>query len=131
MIPRYNERLAMRCPVIFAGTAYLGEGHVLNLTAPGCLIESASPVKRGDYVQLKMILPGLKIPFYVALAAVRWAGGGQFGVEFIQMSEVDQGSLKLFLARFRPARLSQAAGPRRVSAPGAVRSYSKRWNLDH
>lgn len=54
-----------------------------------------------------MILPGLKVPFDVDLAAVRWAGGGQFGVEFIQMSEVDQVSLQLFLARYRPAMLSQ------------------------
>ena len=113
MIPRYNERPAMRCPVIFAGAGYLSEGHVLDLTARGCLIESTSPVHRGDYVQLKMVLPGLHVPLYVALAAVQWAVGGQFRVEFIQMGEVDQVSLKLFLARYLHPRASRKPGAAR------------------
>ena len=71
MTPRYKERLSMRCPVVFAGNGYLSEGYVLNLTAPGCLIASACPAHPGDYVQLKMVLPGLKVPFYVEVAAVR------------------------------------------------------------
>ena len=129
MIPRYNERLAMRCPVIFAGNAYLSEGHVLNLTTPGCLIESASPANRGDYVQLKMVLPGLKVPFYVEVAAVRWAGGGQFGVEFIQMSETDQASLSLFLSRYLPTIVSHTLSRRRLSGRGAVRTHIQSWSL--
>jgi hypothetical protein len=107
VIPRYNERLPMRCPVIFAGTSYIGEGHVLNLTAPGCLIESPCPAQRGDYVQLKMVLPGLKASVYVQLAAVRWEHGDQFGVEFIQMSEADQASLNLFLECHLPKMLGR------------------------
>jgi hypothetical protein len=111
MIPRYNERLPMRCPVIVAGQSYIGEGHVLNLTAPGCLVESPCPPKRGDYVQLNMVLPGLKAPVYVELAAVRWDHGDQFGVEFIQMSEADQASLNRFLEHHLPNMLARSSGP--------------------
>ena len=130
MIPRYNERLSMRCPVVFAGEAYIGEGHVLNVTAPGCLVESSCPAKRGDYVQLKMVLPGLTVPFYVELAAVRWAHGNQFGIEFIQMSEADQASLNLFLKRYLPKKLTRTSGRRRVTGQGEWRRHLENWSLD-
>ena len=130
MIPRYNERLTMRCPVVFAGRSYIGEGYVLNLTAPGCLVESPCPANRGDYVQLKMVLPGLKAPFYVELAAVRWKQGEQFGLEFIQMSEADQVSLNLFLKRHLPKLLSRAHGRRGLSERGAWRRQIESWSLD-
>ncbi|HKY72578.1 MAG TPA: PilZ domain-containing protein [Nitrospira sp.] len=128
MIPRYNERLSMRCPVVFAGEAYIGEGHVLNLTAPGCLVESPSPATGGDYVQLKMVLPGLTAPFYVELAAVRWTHGNQFGIEFIQMSKSDQVNLNLFLERHLPRILSRSYGRRRGSERGEWRRVSERWS---
>jgi len=130
MIPRYNERLAIHCPVIFAGNTYLGEGHVLNMTAPGCLIESAFEVKRGDYVQLKMVLPGLKVPFYVEIAAIRWTDEGQFGVEFIRMSEADQASLDLFLRRYLPQIRLQPQRRRRVIGRGKFRRHIESWSLD-
>ena len=130
MIPRYNERLSMRCPVVFAGNGSIGEGHVLNLTTPGCLIESSCPVHSGDYVQLKMVLPGLKAPFYVELAAVRWHHGGQFGVEFIQMSEAEQVSLTVFLGRHLPRLLARSSGRGRLSGRGAWRRYTENWSVD-
>ena len=130
MIPRYNERLSLRCPVIFAGKGYMGEGHVLNVTAPGCLIESPYPVLRGDYLQLKMVLPGLKVAFYVALSAVRWNHGGQFGVEFIQMSVADQASLNLFFGRHLPKILSQSAGRPHGSGRGQWRRQIETWSMN-
>jgi hypothetical protein len=130
MIPRYNERLPLRCPVVFAGTAYIGEGHVLNLTTPGCLIDSPCTVPQGDYVQLKMVLPGLPAALYVEVAAVRWREGTQFGVEFIQMSQADQGRLKLFLTHHLPAILAQAPGRRRINGRAGWRRDLENWSLN-
>ena len=129
MTPRYKERLSMRCPVVFAGNGYLSEGYVLNLTAPGCLIASVCPAHPGDYVQLKMVLPGLKVPFYVEVAAVRWTDGRHLGVEFIQMSEADQASLNLFLGlHLSSMRARTQRG--RMSERREFRRQIEQWRMD-
>lgn len=72
---------------------------VLDLTIPGCLIQSPIALKKGEYLQLKMFLPGIKLPFSVAMAAVRWNKGTHFGVEFIKMSETDSRVLTQFVSQ--------------------------------
>ena len=94
MKPRYNKRIHIQSPVIFTIGSGIGEGRVLDITVPGCLIESPISVKRGDYLQLKLFLLGLKSPIAVALAAVRWTDGSQFGVEFIRMEEKERPSIE-------------------------------------
>jgi hypothetical protein len=83
MKPRCHKRIQIEASVIFTIGSCVGEGRALDISVPGCLIESPISVKKGDYLQLKVFLPGLKSPFSVALAAVRWTNGSQFGVEFI------------------------------------------------
>jgi len=46
-----------------------------------------------------MFLPGMKIPFSVALGVVRWNRGTYFGVEFIKMSETDSRVLSQFMSQ--------------------------------
>jgi hypothetical protein len=72
---------------------------VLDLTIPGCLIQSPLRLNKGEYLQLKMFLPGMKIPFSVALGAVRWHKESHFGVEFIKMSETDSRVLSQFVSQ--------------------------------
>jgi hypothetical protein len=96
--PRYKERVAITSPVIFTIGDRQGEGQMLDLTKPGCLIESPVSVKKGDYVQLKLFLPGLTAPCAVTLAAVRWSNGSQFGVEFIKMPEHDRHVFNQFIS---------------------------------
>ena len=83
MKPRYHKRIHIKTPVIFAIGCRAGEGHALDLTVPGCLIESPVSVNEGDYLQLNVFIPGLTSPFSVPRAAVRWTNGSRFGVEFI------------------------------------------------
>jgi hypothetical protein len=95
---RYKERIRLKCPVKFAFGARVGEGHVLDLTNPGCQIECSIPVTQGQSLQLELFLPGHRFPLSVALGVVRWTKGKRFGVEFIKMHESQQRILTRFMS---------------------------------
>lgn len=97
MTPRYSQRVAISCSVIFAGDAGVGEGRILNLSLPGCLLESTPTLQCGHYVQLRIFLPDLQSPLHVPLAAVRWVDGFRVGLEFIRTSWEDQTRLESFV----------------------------------
>jgi hypothetical protein len=96
---RYKERLSVHYPVLFTVGSRLGEGVVLNLTIPGCLIQSPIALKKGQYLELKMYLTPMRTRFSVALGAVRWDKGDYFGVEFIRMSDADSRILTQFISQ--------------------------------
>lgn len=98
MTRRYGERIAVNCRSIFTMGSMVGEGEVLDLSNPGCLIESTALVNKGESLHLKIFLRGPKLPLTIDLAVVRWTNGSRFGVEFIKMSEVDRAQLTNFLA---------------------------------
>lgn len=97
--PRYDKRIQINSSVIFTIDSRGGEGRALDITVPGCLIESPISVEKGDYLQLKLLIPGLQSPLSVELAAVRWTNGSQFGVEFIKMHEKARRQLNQVIAR--------------------------------
>jgi hypothetical protein len=99
MKPRYKERISLKSPVMFSIGSLIGQGRVLDLTAPGCLIESPAVVTKGQYLHLKMFLPGHRSPLSIKLGAVRWAKRTQFGVEFIKMDESERRMLDRFMAQ--------------------------------
>lgn len=98
MKPRYKPRIRLRFPVTFTSGARIGEGQVLDLTLPGCLIESSVAVEEAQSLQLELFLPGLKFPVSVTMGVVRWVKGKRFGVEFIKMHESQQRILQQFVA---------------------------------
>src|SRR5262249_28913742 len=98
MTRRYSERIEVNCRSIFTMGSMVGEGEVLDLSNPGCLIESTALVNKGESMHLKIFLRGPKAPLTIDLAVVRWTNGSRFGVEFIKMSEVDRAQLTSFLA---------------------------------
>ncbi len=71
----------------------------MDLTIPGCLIESVEGVQTTQALQLEMFLPGFKFPVSVTLGVVRWKKGKHFGVEFIKMHQSQQVILKRFMAQ--------------------------------
>jgi hypothetical protein len=97
METRYSQRISVACSVIFAGDGGVGEGRVLDISLPGCLLESAAALKSGDYVQLRLFLPDLQVPLHVPLAAVRWVEGNRVGLEFIRTSVEEQTRLESFV----------------------------------
>lgn len=99
---RYSQRVPMDCSVMFAGDNVVGEGRILDISLPGCLLESPKKMTAGEYLQLRLFLPDRQSPLHVALAAVRWVDGSKLGVEFIRTSEDEQRRLE-HLVRQSPA----------------------------
>ena len=97
MQTRYSQRISVSCSVVFAGDDGVGEGRILDLSLPGCLLEGAETLKTGDYVQLRIFLPDLQTPLHIPLAAVRWVDGFKVGLEFIQTSRQEQKRLEQFV----------------------------------
>jgi hypothetical protein len=87
---RSSERTALQCSIILASGMQVGEGQVLNMSGRGCLVESSVPVKVGDNLQLRLSLPEPEPSMRVSRAAVCWAQGLRFGVQFIGMEEKDR-----------------------------------------
>jgi hypothetical protein len=99
MDDRYSPRVSVDCTAIFAGESVRGEGRVLDVSLPGCLIESSEAATPGDYIWLKLGFPDGKQSLDVPLAVVRWVQGNRIGVEFIRSSEEDGARLKFFVQR--------------------------------
>jgi hypothetical protein len=99
---RYCERVYTDFPVIFAGETYVGEGTVLNVSGPGCAIQSRKRVQPGSYLEMRLLVPDSASPLRVGLAKVRWCEERRFGVEFIQMPGGDQVRLSQFVKNDAP-----------------------------
>ncbi|MCW5799772.1 MAG: PilZ domain-containing protein [Nitrospira sp.] len=96
---RYSQRVPTDCSVMFAGDDCVGEGRILDISLPGCLLESPKKLTAGEYLQLRLFLPDHQAPLHVALAAVRWVAGSKLGIEFIRTSEDEQRRLEQFVRR--------------------------------
>jgi hypothetical protein len=125
MKPRYKERIPLKCPVIFSTGTQIGEGRVIDLTNPGCLIDSAVVVQKEQSLQLKMFLPGLKSPLTVILGVVRWTNGKQFGVEFIKLDEANRLALHRVMAQHHSRLASTKRSQNAFSEPGG-----QNWHLE-
>ena len=51
---RYSSRTPVKCVVMFSADGVVGEGRVLNLSVPGCLIETSANLKVGQYLHLQL-----------------------------------------------------------------------------
>ncbi len=87
---RYLQRVGVKGSAIITVGALKGEGQVLNLTVPGCMIESTLSLQKGDCVTLRLSIPQFCASFSVSMGIVRWVKGGKCGVEFIAMKEKDR-----------------------------------------
>lgn len=94
---RSSERIALLCSIVLASGIQVGEGQVHNMSEHGCLVESSVSVKAGDYLQLRLSLSESEPSMQVSRAAVCWAQGFRFGVEFIGMEEKDRARLNRFV----------------------------------
>ncbi len=81
---RSKPRVGVKFPVQFLGDAMVGRGALVNLSGPGCAVESKTVLTPGSYVSLQIKIPKHRKPLIVAVAQVRWAKDDQFGLEFIR-----------------------------------------------
>jgi hypothetical protein len=69
----------------------------LNISTGGCKIESDSGVEPGTELELHVHLPDQEPTREVKRAAVQWARGREFGVEFRSVRTEEELRLRLFL----------------------------------
>ena len=128
MKPRYSPRVRVQGSAAFTVGGFTGNGQVLDLTVPGCLIDSPLSPQKGDSLMLRVSLPEIGATFCVARGVVRWVQGSFFGVEFIEMDQKERLRYNAIVGKLLQ---HQAAGPARPDR----KSYSRQpggmnWHLE-
>jgi hypothetical protein len=100
---RYSERKKTTCKVTLSCGVRVGEGSIVDLTVPGCLLETALMLERGQSVQLRVYLDNQR-PLRIDLGIVRWAQDGKAGIEFVRMGLEDQIRLRFYLGHVEKRR---------------------------
>lgn len=101
MKDRYSARIPVECSIIFSAETMIGEGRVIDVSLPGCLMEISESTRPGGYLRLKLSLPDGQPAISVPLAVVRWVKSNRMGIEFIRTSEEDARRLTRFVQRHR------------------------------
>ena len=96
---RSSARVTVTYPVRLSGDSMIGQGTVVNLSAPGCAIETTLPVRPGDYLELHVMAPDQARPLTVGLAKVRWAAEQKAGIEFIRVRRDEQSRLQRLIGQ--------------------------------
>jgi c-di-GMP-binding flagellar brake protein YcgR len=109
---REYPRIPVELQVFFStiGNTELREGTMFDISAGGCAVTSMVGVEPGTGVKLLIRATDLGSPITIHSAQVRWASHGEFGVEFLNLTELD---------RSRLGRLLHIAGPRPASNYGS------------
>jgi c-di-GMP-binding flagellar brake protein YcgR len=96
---REYPRIPMDMLVFFSGTnkTDMREGTMFDLSARGCAVTSMSLVQPGSTVRILISETDLGSPITIESAAVRWSESGEFGVEFLDLSEIDHRRLQRLL----------------------------------
>lgn len=87
MEQRKNPRFPVQFHSSFTSLNIVGgTGTLLDLSLRGCRVDSATDVRPGTSLELKIQASGEEPPLMVKEAVVRWSRTGQFGLEFITMA---------------------------------------------
>ena len=102
---REHSRVPVELQVFFStvGNTDLREGTMFDISAGGCAVTSLMAITPGTGVKLLIRTTDLGSPITIHSAQVRWASHGEFGVEFLNLTELD---------RSRLGRLLHIAAPR-------------------
>ena len=94
---RQHVRYQVEFPATFAGD-HAGIGIVYNLGMGGCKIVSDLAVTSGALLSVHLKIPEQTIAITIRAATVQWILELEFGVEFLEMQEVERARLEQFLA---------------------------------
>jgi PilZ domain len=125
MKPRYRPRVTVQASAVFIVGGISGEGRVLDLTVPGCLIESPLSPQKGDSLALRVKMSQVGSTFRVTRGVVRWVHGRRFGVEFIEMDPLERQRYNAIVDKLLH---QQAARRNRQSYSGQPGGMN--WHLD-
>jgi hypothetical protein len=84
MTKRYSARRTVHYTASVSYHGLLEQATIVNLSAPGCRLETSLPLRAGEYVQLRITHAPGQPPLVVELAAIRWVDGWKAGLEFIR-----------------------------------------------
>ncbi len=91
---RGYPRFRVQFPTCFSGDDIAGEGTVIDISKRGwkaTVVTSSQSVRPGTYLKLRLSRPDQAPPMDVKRAAVRWAKGREFGLEFLMIgSEAEE-----------------------------------------
>lgn len=96
---REHPRIPVELEVLFStiGNTDIREGMMYDISAGGCAVTSCARVHPGTGVKLLIRATDLGSPITVHAAAVRWANHGEFGLEFLNLTDLDRSRLHRFL----------------------------------
>ena len=94
---RQHARYQVEFPAIFEGD-HAGIGIVYNLGIGGCKVVSDLAVQHGALLTVHLQIPEQTSTITVRAATIRWILELEFGVEFLEMQQVDRARLTQFLA---------------------------------
>lgn len=109
---REHQRIPVELQVFFStiGNTELREGTMYDISPGGCAVTSMIAVVPGTGVKLLIRATDLGSPITIHSAKIRWASHGEFGVEFMNLTELD---------RSRLGRLLHIAAPRPTPHQGS------------
>lgn len=101
---RKHPRIPIEAQVYFStiNSTNIRQGTIFDISAGGCAVTSTVPVNPGAGVRLLIRANDLGSAINVDAAAVRWANHGEFGVEFLKLSDLDRSRLQRFLHVINP-----------------------------
>ena len=104
MLSQWNQRrascrLTVKGIIVLERATFNDEGRLINVSIPGCGVESPMSVTVGDDLRLRLLLFNEEAEIYVPRAIVRWKNQMRFGLEFLVWEEADRLRLTQFIAR--------------------------------
>ena len=96
---REHPRLPIELQILFSMTDQtdVRQGTTFDISSGGCAVTSAVSMAPGAGVKLLIQATELAVPITVHSAAVRWANHGEFGVEFLRLTDLDRSRLQRLL----------------------------------
>ncbi len=91
---RQLKRHPTHTPIAYVWDLLDGGGQLIDLSTGGCRVRSDGTIQDPTYLRLILHPPHEQLPIKVELAAVRWAAGQEFGLEFIRMNGEHQKRLR-------------------------------------
>ncbi len=101
---RKSRRIVIGCRLAFFGEDDLeGEGELLDLSFTGCMAKSESRLHPGLQMKVSLFLSdGHDWPVRIDDAIVRWARGGEFGVEFLAIRPPQLQRIQQYVIKTKP-----------------------------
>lgn len=101
---RKSRRVATECRLEFVGEDdFDGEAEMLDVSSTGCMARSERTMSPGLRMKVSLFLSdGLEWPVRVEEAVVRWARGGEFGIEFVVIRPPQLQRIQQYVIKHRP-----------------------------